>query len=328
MKSVGRFILLGGLAMLLSACGTVGFDKKSAQVDWSKGSIVVMSVEMTNEYRPNYGPTRLGIRIEKIKSSDERTHIGASEVVSEGANSVLVTQQIAPGSYTVKSLSGASFKFPINGGIDFTVNAPFEVPPQSVVYLGRVALVNKEKKNADDQATGSAIPLLDQAVAGFSGGTLQVALLDRYAQDMVTLKRDYPALLKADVLRAPLAQMTLDRTSGSKASVVIVKFDATVMTASPLLASGATEFAKLEDVDAVPCLSDRCKDGYRAWLKTNKPRTFAMSSKGYWGWASSLTPRDATRAKDPMVRALEDCNKNSPVPCKIYAQDDAVVWVK
>ena len=33
MKSVGRFILLGGLAMLLSACGTVGFDKKSAQVD-------------------------------------------------------------------------------------------------------------------------------------------------------------------------------------------------------------------------------------------------------------------------------------------------------
>jgi hypothetical protein len=84
-------------------------------------------------------------------------------------------------------------------------------------------MTNIEKVNRDDQASGAAIPIIDQAVSGFSGGTLQVTLKDSYEQDVAALKNDYPALRDMQVIRAPLAQMALDRSSGSNAPKVIVK---------------------------------------------------------------------------------------------------------
>jgi len=209
----------------------MGLDKAATHADWSKGSVVMVSVNMNNEYRPSYGATRLGVVVKKVKSDDARSVVMVSEPVVDGKSEALLTQQVAPGSYSINTLYGGSFKFPIVGSIDFSVDAPFEVAPNTVVYLGHISLVNREKQNPDDQATGSAIPLIDQAVSGFSGGTLHVSLMDHFDRDIADFKREYPAFQNATVVRAPLAQMSIDRKTGSSAPKIVVKLDSKVIVA-------------------------------------------------------------------------------------------------
>ena len=108
------------------------------------------------------------------------------------------------------------------GNLDFSVDAPFNVLPNSVIYLGHVRLVNKERIGKDDQASGLAIPLIPLAVHGMGNGTLNVKLEDRYDSIVLLLKQDYPALKNLTIVRAPLASMTLERSSGSKAPIVKV----------------------------------------------------------------------------------------------------------
>lgn len=231
MKHIVRLAILGTMTALLSACGTMGLDKTATQADWGKGSVVMMSVNMNNEYRPSYGATRLGVVVQKVKSDDARSMIIASESVAEGKSDAILTQQLTPGSYSIKTLNGGSFKFPIAGSIDFSVDAPFEVASKSVVYLGHISMVNSEKQDPDDQATGSALPLIDQAVSGFSGGTLHVSLKDHFDQDIATFKREYPAFQNATFVRAPLAQISIDRKTGSSAPKIVVKLDSKVTVA-------------------------------------------------------------------------------------------------
>jgi hypothetical protein len=223
MNTFGRIALIGSMTALLSACATMGLDKKATQVDWSKGSVVVTSVDLKNEYKPNYNPNWLAISIEKAKGEGSTGGGTAWETVADGKTSVILTQQLPPGRYSIKSLQGRAGQFPFMGSMSFSVDAPFEVPPKSVIYLGHVAMTNIEKVNPDDQASGAPIPIIDQAVTGFGGGTIKVTLKDRYEQDVAALKNDYPALRDTPVIRAPLAQMELDRSSGSRAPKVIVK---------------------------------------------------------------------------------------------------------
>jgi dienelactone hydrolase len=79
-----------------------------------------------------------------------------------------------------------------------------------------------------------------------------------------------------------------------------------------------SDFAKLEDVDAVPNLRDTGRKGYALFLQKGLPRAFAIGPSGAWGWA--------VEGDDPAVRALENCQKNSKEPCRLYAIDEDVIW--
>lgn len=76
--------------------------------------------------------------------------------------------------------------------------------------------------------------------------------------------------------------------------------------------------ALIDDLAAVPCQSDRCREGYRSFLERAAPRAFASNGRA-WGWASG--------GVNPEERALQTCSKNaSGPPCGLYAVDDRVVW--
>jgi dienelactone hydrolase len=79
-----------------------------------------------------------------------------------------------------------------------------------------------------------------------------------------------------------------------------------------------TDFAALNDVDSVPFLRERGRDGYRAFLSKSTPRAFAVSPSGAWSWAEE--------GEDPAARVLSACQANSRQPCRLYAVDDYVVW--
>jgi hypothetical protein len=82
-----------------------------------------------------------------------------------------------------------------------------------------------------------------------------------------------------------------------------------------------TDFSGIDDVGKIPFLKATGREGYKAFLTKQYPRAFALSPSGAWGWAEM--------GDDPLERALANCNRNSKnTPCRLYAVDDSVVWVK
>ena len=222
MKFVIRTVCAIGAIVFMSGCAN-SFDKKATSIDWTKGSVIVASIEVDNQIKPGFQPTLLGIHFKKVAGSDTRANIAAFSMQPiSGTKVFLLTQQIQPGSYSVSSISGMSQHVFIKGYVDFTVDAPFSVAPNSVIYLGRISGVNQEKADKDDQSTGGIVPLLDQAISGYGSGTLKVSLSDNYAEDVKVLKQEYASMQNVEVIRSPLKTMTLERASGSKAAPIVI----------------------------------------------------------------------------------------------------------
>lgn len=80
----------------------------------------------------------------------------------------------------------------------------------------------------------------------------------------------------------------------------------------------ASDFARLDDVDAVPYVNDTGRAAYREYLAKMTPRAFAVSANGAWCWAEE--------GEDPDARALATCEKKGGQPCRLYSVDEQVVW--
>jgi dienelactone hydrolase len=88
------------------------------------------------------------------------------------------------------------------------------------------------------------------------------------------------------------------------------------VTAQPTLPK--SDFAKLDDIAAVPYVGELGRSAYREYLDKMTPRAFAVSPNGGWCWAEE--------GEDPDSRALETCEKKAGQPCRLYSVDDHVVW--
>lgn len=90
----------------------------------------------------------------------------------------------------------------------------------------------------------------------------------------------------------------------------------------------ATGFAAIDDLDAIPFLSERGRNDYQNWLRLPLPRAFAISPTGHYWHTSGVRPREADLPVDPGERALLMCERNARRACKLYAVNNAVVWVR
>lgn len=87
---------------------------------------------------------------------------------------------------------------------------------------------------------------------------------------------------------------------------------------APQAAPSASQFAALENADAVPGVSAGGRDLYKAWLLKPFPRAVAISEKGTL--ASGF-------GDGAMTQAINSCERDGE-PCLLYAVDDVVVWRK
>lgn len=81
----------------------------------------------------------------------------------------------------------------------------------------------------------------------------------------------------------------------------------------------ATNFAALDDVNAVPYLNDKGRQSYQAFLKKKNPRVFAIAPNG-----AAVSTQGGY---DPLARALNIC-KSHGLACRPYAVNDQVVWTE
>jgi dienelactone hydrolase len=79
-----------------------------------------------------------------------------------------------------------------------------------------------------------------------------------------------------------------------------------------------TNFARVDDIAAVPYLAESGRAAYREYLGRMTPRAFAVSASGAWCWAED--------GEEPEQRAIKTCEKKSKEPCKLYSVDNHVVW--
>jgi dienelactone hydrolase len=93
--------------------------------------------------------------------------------------------------------------------------------------------------------------------------------------------------------------------------------DVTVALAEPQRPA-RTDYAAIDNVEAVPFVRQNGRDAYRTFLTKSLPRAFAVGSNGAWSWAEE--------GDDPAARALSACVRDSGQACKLYAVDDYVVW--
>lgn len=91
-----------------------------------------------------------------------------------------------------------------------------------------------------------------------------------------------------------------------------------VYAVAPAPALPKTNFARVDDIAAVPYLADSGRAAYREYLARMTPRAFAVSASGAWCWAED--------GEEPDQRAIATCEQKSKEPCKLYSVDDYVVW--
>ena len=202
--------MLAALAMA-SGCATMKPMALSKEVQAipldGQQSLALASVKVANVYKTGYQPHVKDVRVKT--AGPESTELAFTVVAPYRASAdeasqfeeILVSMALAPGEYEMTGVrvAAGSFLMPGNGMVP--VNATFRVPAGKVVYLGRIEAVRRER-NGDEPRAGPVIPLIDQSVTWFSGGTFDVKLFDGYDHDLPLMKAEYPALQSVAVEKA------------------------------------------------------------------------------------------------------------------------------
>ncbi len=91
-----------------------------------------------------------------------------------------------------------------------------------------------------------------------------------------------------------------------------------IIAVAPAPALPKSDFARVDDIAAVPFVGEGGRAAYREYLGKATPRAFAVSASGAWCWAEE--------GEAPDTRALANCQEKSKQPCQLYSVDDYVVY--
>ena len=138
----------------------------------------------------------------KDESDDPRT----------GSN-YLLRMELENGNYVLRGLTSMSTSFPIRGFFFTPIHENITVNGPGIFYLGHISATVRERQG-DEFKAGASIPLLDQAVAGASGGTFDIEITDRWEKDEQVFKNKFPALVNADIKKSILP--AFDREKAQK----------------------------------------------------------------------------------------------------------------
>jgi hypothetical protein len=212
-------------SVLLSGCATrtsQAFENDSDRVTATGDPVYLMTATLRNDYKTGWQPHLLVVNIEKDGATDssgrfnftmdKKAVLDQSDVGS--GNKYLLRMQLAPGKYEIVGLTALNHSFPINASFFTPLHETLIVSGQgTVTYVGHVEASIRERKG-DEFKAGLSIPLIDQAVAGASGGTWDVTIVDEWPTDEVVFRRTFAALKDAQIQKGLLAPW--DREAAQK----------------------------------------------------------------------------------------------------------------
>jgi len=173
-------------------------------------SIGIFTLRTSNQFVASYQPK---VTLVGVKSETEKPEISYFKVersYSKKKNAFfdyIISVRLPAGAYRLDGRVGSSLAYkpagvqgvgglwPVQGWFRFPIEAGFELPPASVVYLGHVEMVNRKAKEGEPRS-GGIIPLIDQAASGFPKSTFDVTIADRSETDVPLIIKTYPFLEK------------------------------------------------------------------------------------------------------------------------------------
>jgi hypothetical protein len=202
-----------GAALALGGCATTGkmaLSKDAAGLELGQQSLVLMTMRLGNTYKPDSQPKLRAVSIRAEEGERATTSFEIGELIARDESQTNQFEEAAfsfplpPGRYQMREVSVYTPGIFAPGSGTVPIFARFEVKPGQVVYLGRIEAVRRERKDDAELRAGSVVPLIPQAVSGYSGGTFDVKIRDAYESDLKLLRDSYPALQKAQVAKSVL----------------------------------------------------------------------------------------------------------------------------
>lgn len=215
MKKIQTLILVA-LAVLMGGCATptkMAFQNDSDQFTEKSKPVFLMTATIKNTYRTSFQPKLIVLHVEKdgAKQVSDRINFTIDDKAKNETdsaitgNSYFLRMELEPGHYEIRGLTSLASSFPVNGFFFTPLHSQLESKDSGVFYLGHITAIVRERTGNEFKA-GPSIPLLDQAVAGASGGTFDIEITDEIVTDEGIFRSKFPALAGVTIKSAILPQ--------------------------------------------------------------------------------------------------------------------------
>lgn len=194
---------------LLSGCATVndmGVTAKSTKLELDGDGMVLMSVVVNNQFKPDYQPELIVTHVEE-PYADSKAQRQNFKMDNEGTLTTtdgrlyLLRMKLKPGKYIVRGATGMYHGILILGTCFLPVHADIDVQPNTVTYIGRATGKMRERVG-DEFRSGPVVPLIDQAVTGFANSTFDVTITDSWDEDEKSYRGLFPPLEQVEITKA------------------------------------------------------------------------------------------------------------------------------
>ena len=260
-----RFLLIFCLVLAMSGCAgnKMALTKGKSDIDLTKKSIALLSVRISNQYKPNRQLELLKAVIcpqsEPNCKHDLPSHFESPykpyKREKNRFNEYLLKYELESGTFNIDGFY-TTYRIPtLISGFGFApLNLKTEIKPNSISYLGHLDIILREKKsNAEIKAGGDTI-FLDQYIAGFPSGTFDVVVEDKFDEDMKSFISEYPSLQKVKVEKSILPQWIRPE----KEAVVALKVEEPVTPKEVVVTPKVEEpVTPKEAVVAAPAVTDK-----------------------------------------------------------------------
>ncbi len=181
------------------------------------------SVKTQNEYGPGYQFDLIGAVIcpqsEPCSNPRPFLHKANDPYRSEKNhfNQYLLSFELEPGSYNLSSLATLYQSMWNTAGGYAPLDLKINIAPNTISYLGHIDIVLRERKNESEKKAGRdqinlgpawSLELTKKSVVGFSTGTFDISVEDKFDEDISLFIQEYPVLQKAKVEKNILPQWT------------------------------------------------------------------------------------------------------------------------
>lgn len=226
-----RFLVIPFLVFTIAGCAAHGMALSKGQTDIAlKKSIALVSIKTVNDYEPAFQFDLVGLIVcpQSEPCTNPRPYLykaaGAYRSEKNRFNEYLVSLELAPGKYTIKSAAVVYTSLFANAGGYAPFDAKIEISPNTISYLGHVDIVLRKKKTAEEKTAGREqidagvlrVELSDKSIVGFSTGTIDIFIEDKFDEEMKVFASEYPALKKVRIEKAILPQWKRSEQQGAK----------------------------------------------------------------------------------------------------------------
>jgi hypothetical protein len=205
------------LYLVTIVCGCASYTtltKGQKKIDLPEKSYALLSVRISNQNKPDYQLEILGTYVcppsENCAESKTRKYLYRADdwpYKRENLfNESLLSFELESGTYNIAALDTYAKSFFSMSLGRVLLNLKTEIKPNSVIYLGHLDIVLRERKRVDEQPAGDLLDHGDTVGFGYWSGTFDVVVKDRFDEDIKLFTSEYPALKKVKIEKSILPQ--------------------------------------------------------------------------------------------------------------------------